>query len=148
MMLCIFFITNFLNFFNDASCLLVELVALTTDFETSRTTWKRTIKTRFAHTVQILDCTFTSEGTVYSNIVVKSAHVHDRMVSDVLRFNVHSICHSLKKSLPLLSTTINAGKFSTSIFHTASIPIEHNNNNNKNMCIITKLSALYVYHLF
>ena len=28
----------------------------------------------------------------------------------------------LKKSLPLLSITINAGKFSTSIFQTASIP--------------------------
>ena len=32
------------------------------------------------------------------------------------------VCHSAKKSFPLSSTTMNAGKFSTSIFHTASIP--------------------------
>jgi len=30
--------------------------------------------------------------------------------------------HYLKKSFPLSSTTINAGKSTTSIFHTASIP--------------------------
>ena len=29
---------------------------------------------------------------------------------------------SVKKSLPLSSTTMNAGKSSTSIFHTASMP--------------------------
>lgn len=36
--------------------------------------------------------------------------------------NHYSTDHSLKKSLPLLSTTMNAGKFSTSTFQTASIP--------------------------
>lgn len=35
----------------------------------------------------------------------------------------YSACHSSKKSLPLSSTTINAGKSCTSTFHIASIPI-------------------------
>lgn len=37
-----------------------------------------------------------------------------------------SYVSSEKKSLPLLSITMNAGKFSTSIFHTASIPSSGN----------------------
>ena len=37
--------------------------------------------------------------------------------------------HSLKKSSPLSSTTIKAGKFSTSICQTASMPIQRKTNN-------------------
>jgi hypothetical protein len=36
---------------------------------------------------------------------------------------INATCHSLKKSFPLLSTTMNAGKFSTCTFHIASIPV-------------------------
>lgn len=43
-------------------------------------------------------------------------------ISSLNNHKHYSTDHSLKKSLPLLSTTMNAGKFSTSTFQTASIP--------------------------
>ena len=67
----------------------------------------------------------SAAGAVIAASPIASTCYIDTYVSIIAAVAIAStcyICHSLKKSLPLSSTTINAGKSSTSIFHIASIP--------------------------